>query len=135
MTIRKSRILTLALAAAGIALFQSGPSAAQADLNPPMPNVMLLVDSSGSMERKASDDQFPMCDPTGAQASERSRWIDAMEVLTGSIQNYRCESVDRGSNAFKQEYTLSGPPPYDFQYALPYHRPLSGTCTPGPGVK
>jgi type IV pilus assembly protein PilY1 len=131
------RRLEKSLTAIGLfaaALGLSRQSAAQADVNPPMPNVMLLVDSSGSMEYKSSSAQFPSCNPGGATPSERSRWVELVEVLGGSIQDYRCQAVDRNSQAFKQEYSLSGVPPADLAYINPYHRPLSGNCTPGPGT-
>ena len=120
-------------------------AAAQADVNPQMPNVLLLVDTSGSMEYKTSSNSFPICryDATGVAAgspatSEKSRWIDLVEVLTGSIANYDCQTLDRGSAAFKNEYKIVGSSlansPYDFLYANPYHRPLSNGCAPGPGA-
>jgi type IV pilus assembly protein PilY1 len=128
-----NRSLTTIIALAG-ALAVSRHSAAQADVNPPMPNVMLLVDSSGSMEYKSSSAKFPSCDPTGTTPSERSRWVELVEVLAGSIQDYRCQAIDRNSAAFKNEYSLSGVSPPDLAYINPYHRPLSGDCAPGPGT-
>lgn len=124
----------LALLAAGAVMSAAGVARAQADVNPPLPNVMLLVDTSGSMEYKSSSTSFPTCDPTGSTPSEKSRWIDLLEVLTGSIENYRCDTVNRSSAAFLNEYSLNGTPPPDYHYTLPYHRPMSGDCTPGPGV-
>lgn len=117
-----------------VALTLGLPSAAlaQADVNPPLPNVMLLVDSSGSMEYLSSSTEFPSCNATGT--SERSRWIELVEVLTGSIQNYHCQAIDRRSAAFRTEYSLGTAQPYDYNYNVPYHRPISGTCTPGPGT-
>src|SRR4051812_16090723 len=95
----------------GSMLARATPALAQADVNPQMPNVLLLVDTSGSMEYKTSSNVFPVCRydatgvPTGAPAtSERSRWIDLVEVLTGSITNYNCQTIDRGSAGFKNEY-------------------------------
>jgi len=120
-------------------------SSAQADTNPQMPNVLLLVDTSGSMEYKSSSNTFPACryDSNGLVASppttsEKSRWTDLIEVLTGSIVNYDCQTIDRGSAAFKNEYKVSGSnlganSPYDFLYSNPYHRPMSGGCVAGPG--
>ncbi|MEO8918656.1 MAG: hypothetical protein ABI488_14615, partial [Polyangiaceae bacterium] len=111
-----------------------------------MPNVLLLVDTSGSMEYKTSSNAFPVCryDATGLipsppTASEKSRWTDLVEVLTGSITNYDCQTIDRGSAAFKNEYkiiggTLGTNSPYDFLYSNPYHRPMSSGCVPGPGT-
>ncbi len=128
---RSSQILT-SLAALSAIVAAAPVARAQVDVNPPLPNVMLLVDSSGSMEYKSSDATFPACDPNGNTPSEKSRWLELVEVLTGSIQDYRCETVDRNSTAFKNEYSLAGTLPPDANYSNPYHRPLSGTCTPGP---
>jgi len=64
--------------------------------------------------------------------------VDLVEVLTGSITDYQCQTLDRGSASFKNEYKIVGSTlsnsPYDFLYANPYHRPLSGLCAPGPGT-
>ncbi|HKO47413.1 MAG TPA: hypothetical protein VJV79_06805 [Polyangiaceae bacterium] len=138
-----------ALLGAGLTLclplvFAKQAQAQDADVNPLMPNVLLLVDTSGSMEYKTSSNAFPACKydasgpiPSGPLTSEKSRWIDLVEVLTGSITNYECQRLDRGSAAFKNEYKIAGSSlpnsPYDFLYANPYHRPLSGGCAPGPG--
>src|SRR5262245_34089793 len=130
---KSSQILLGAALVAGL-LSAAGAARAQVDVNPPPPNVMLLVDSSGSMEYKSSSSSFPACDPTGATASEKSRWVELVEVLTGGIENYRCQSLDRTSTAFSNEYSLSGTKPPDWFYDDPYHRPLSGICTPGPGT-
>jgi type IV pilus assembly protein PilY1 len=111
---------------------------AQADVSPPPPNVLLLVDSSGSMDYKTNGNTFPACryngSTTTAATSERSRWIELVEVLTGSINNYECQRLDRNSAAFRNEYALGGNPPYDFLYANPYNRPVSNGCVVGPGT-
>lgn len=118
---------------------------AQADVAPQNPNVLLLVDTSGSMEYKTSSNVFPVCryDANGVVNNppttlEKSRWTDLVEVLTGSINDYQCQTLDRGSASFKNEYKITGSTltnsPYDFLYANPYHRPLSGGCAPGPGT-
>jgi len=103
------------------------------------PNVLLIVDTSGSMEYEAGLETFPTCDPTGAVTSERSRWLDLVEVMSGTINNYRCQSIDRASSTFTSLYRL--PPgasgtlnPADYDYRNPYHRPLSGTCAPIPNT-
>ena len=124
-------LVSLATLALSLSLARS--ATAQVDLNPPLPNVMLLVDSSGSMEYKSSSTTFPACDPTGVTASEKSRWVELIEVLTGSVQNYRCDAVDRSSTAFKTEFATSGINPPDSDYENPYHRPLSTDCAAGPG--
>ena len=56
-------------------LLVSARSFAQAEAQKPAPNVLLLVDSSGSMEFK-TDGTFPTCVPGDSDASEKSRWID-----------------------------------------------------------
>lgn len=97
------------------------------------PNVLLIVDTSGSMEYKTGEASFPVCDPTGGVSSERSRWIEVVEVLTGSIDDYRCDALNRQSGSFASEFELPGGiNPIDSGYRNPYHRPLSGTCTIGP---
>jgi len=137
---RAARLAGIALAAAFFG--HASRARAQADINPQMPNVLLLVDTSGSMEYKTSSNTFPQCryDSSGLIASppaqsEKSRWTDMVEVLTGSIVNYDCQTIDRGSSAFQNEYRVSTSKssPYDFLYSNPYHRAMSGTCVVGPG--
>jgi len=136
-----------ALVAVCSSLLCSGQARAQvdADVSRPMPNVLVLVDTSGSMEYKTSSNAFPACKydatgviPNGPTTSEKSRWVDLVEVLTGTITNYECQTLDRGSASFKNEYKINGSSlpnsPYDFLYANPYHRPLSGGCAAGPGA-
>ncbi|HEY4102400.1 MAG TPA: hypothetical protein VGM44_00850 [Polyangiaceae bacterium] len=132
----------LAVLAACLGYAQRG--AAQADTNPQMPNVLLLVDTSGSMEYKTSSSTFPACRynatglvPNPPMLSEKSRWIDMVEILTGTISNYDCQAIDRGSAAFKSEYQVntSATSPYDFLYSDPYHRPMSSGCVVGPGTQ
>ncbi len=86
------------------------------------------------MEYKTSSNAFPACKydasgviPSGPASSEKSRWIDLVEVLTGSITNYDCQTLDRGSASFKNEYRIAGSTlstsPYDFLYAKPLSPP------------
>ena len=109
------------------------PAAAQVDVNPQMPNVLLLVDNSGSMEYLSSSAAYPNCDADTGEDT-KSRWIELQEVLTGTINDYSCRRVDRKTAEFVQEYSLDGIRPYDHSYQVPYHRPLSGSCTPAPGL-
>jgi type IV pilus assembly protein PilY1 len=99
------------------------------------------VDNSGSMELKSSSDQYPVCDPTTPNtatitANEKSRWIELLETLTGTVQNYACYAEKRDlTTNFKDEFELSPTDlPYDLGYPDPYHRPLSNGCAPGPGI-
>jgi len=144
---RRRGTLLGALAWLSGSLLFSGQARAQvdADVSRPMPNVLVLVDTSGSMEYKTSSNSFPLCKydangpiANGPATSEKSRWIDLVEVLTGTITNYECQTLDRGAASFKNEYKIIGSSlpnsPYDFLYANAYHRPLSGGCAIGPGA-
>src|SRR5260221_4135750 len=88
----------------------SGRALAQGDVAAPPPDVLVLVDTSGSMDYKTNSNSFPACRYSGstttALTSERSRWIELVEVLTGSINDYDCQRLDRNSAAFKTEYAL-----------------------------
>ena len=70
---------------------RASDAAAQADLTPPLPNVMLLIDTSGSMEYMA-DGTAPLLDNTGkCQAplpgkTNMNRWATLVSVLTGSAE-------------------------------------------------
>lgn len=117
-----------------------------AQSNPPKPNVLLLVDTSGSMEWKSSTTGcpnnlpcFPACRPDQpndgvSNPNEKSRWTELLEVMTGSIQKYSCFAEQRSGTLFTQEYQLGSSPPYDRGYENPYHRPLANLCAPAPGV-
>jgi type IV pilus assembly protein PilY1 len=128
----RNQLLLRLLAAGALGALVATPRSAlaQSNVNLPLPNVMLLVDSSGSMEWKPGEDTYPLCDSANDQ---HSRWGELLEVLTGSIQDYHCSTVGRGSSNFRAEYSYAGVNPPDYRYQTPYHRPVSGTCTPGPG--
>jgi type IV pilus assembly protein PilY1 len=132
--IRNGRsILSASLGLLGLTL---ASSALADDLGPPTPNVLLLVDTSGSMEYKTGSTDFPQCNPgSPGDGNEKSRWIELLEVLTGSIpeSKYSCNKVEREGDAWTNEFSLSGVSPYDLGYPNPYHRPLSDGCEPGPG--
>lgn len=131
---RQSSRILLGSALTAAAVFAAPRVLAQVDVNPPPPNVMLLVDTSGSMEYKSSSAAFPTCDPTQDNVSEKSRWIELVEVMTGSIEDYRCEAIDRNGAGFDTEYNLAGSDPPDRYYSNPYHRPMHKKCAPGPGT-
>jgi type IV pilus assembly protein PilY1 len=122
------------VALACLVLSAARRASAQTDENPPLPNMLLLVDTSGSMEQQANGSNVTCNPATPAGVNHKSRWVTLVEVLTGTIDNYSCQELDRLSTAFSSEYALaSGQPPYDSRYPIPYHRPLSGGCAPAPG--
>jgi uncharacterized protein YegL len=84
------------------------------------PLVMLLVDTSGSMERKVSC----MCTTPGCAeclpdcaSKERNRWISLLEALTGTYQDYACTEIER---------TVENGATYDVGYPLPHYAPQGG---------
>lgn len=98
----------------------SATAAAQATTDPDIRNirpvVMLLVDTSGSMERRSggSDAPLPICSGSTAGTNQRNRWHQTVEALTGtwSDTSYYCRTVSRS--------TLPTASP-DYNYYLPYH--------------
>lgn len=108
----------------------------------PLPNVMLLVDTSGSMERM-NDNTLPSANAANkcvpGSPSNPNRWGVLVQALTGNLQPYfSCGEMDRGAtSALANEYRIGTSKPYDVGYSLPYHRPLSGgtaatACAIGP---
>ncbi len=105
------------------------------DAFPPLPNVLLLVDTSGSMEYDVGGNLPGPGTCTGVVGdSYKSRWISLIEVLTGNISNYGCFAHDREDGDFINEFDLAGVSPYDQGYFLPYHRALSNGCMFTPGA-
>lgn len=126
------------LTAAGITLGASS-AFAQTDVKLQLPNAILLVDSSASMEFKAlqgagDGDAPPLCTPDSSDplANESSKWIDLIEVLTGTVVDRRCQSIDRSSPEFLNEYSLGAVTPPDYGFKDNFNRVLSGTCAPAP---
>ncbi|MBW2529168.1 MAG: hypothetical protein JRI23_33640 [Deltaproteobacteria bacterium] len=120
------------------AVFGVRPAAAQIDVDPPLPNVLLLLDSSGSMERKL-DGTFltaAECGPDNTN-SVLNRWGTLATVLTGTVQDRRCYAQPRDdASIFTDEFGISGQDPHDTGYKIPYHRMVSGTdrCVVGAGT-
>lgn len=106
-------LLSLALGAPAVA--QTGPL----DARSVRPAVMLLVDTSGSMERVPDDGTNPACSdcvPTCANdpvldATHKTRWAMTVEALTGTIQDYRCVTENRATYPSTE---------YDYGYYLPH---------------
>ena len=120
-------------------------SAQQIDTNPPLPNVLLLVDNSGSMERMI-DGNTPETDAnplncvdngpnraatcaawTGTPAPappRRTAGASSRRRSTGSLPNgYNCVAMARTSGStFGTEYQINGQSAYDASYYMPYHR-------------
>jgi type IV pilus assembly protein PilY1 len=122
------------------ALAFASPAAAQADLTLPLPNVLLLIDTSGSMEYMP-DGTAPLldaqlkCQPPAPGKSNLNRWATLVSVLTGTVENYSCYAQPRTTgSSFQTEYTFNSELPYDLDYHLPFHRILSNDCTPAPGT-
>jgi len=146
---RRTSLLGATLALVGAAVTTMAPSRAEAQGRSPIqgapPNVLLLLDTSGSMERMPNG-SLPVCTP-GVAGQEPNRWGSVMQSLTGSVQPYwSCGKIHRddapvGPNemnraAFNNAYWDSGllgpltpQAKYDDGYALPHHRPVSGSTS------
>lgn len=154
---RSARALVLPLVIAAAVFVSPERARAQASgvTQQALPNVMLLVDTSGSMERMF-DGSLPSAVATttttvgnaclaGSQ-SNPNRWGSLVQALTGNMQPYySCDAISRSGTAFLNEFSILTKPPLDKDYALPYHRPLTGgtsatacalapTKLPGSGV-
>src|SRR5579872_6247869 len=124
--------------------------AQQLDLNPPRPNVLFLVDNSGSMERMIDgslpeDNASSTCDVTctgttcnfaSGNAPSPNRWNILLNTLVGSGTNgFHCIAMPRDSGTtFAQEYQINGAPTYDTGYYLNYHRPIAKDTSSGSAV-
>jgi type IV pilus assembly protein PilY1 len=150
MSLRRRTTIRLLLASAPAALLlcathDDAHAQSAGTTNVPLPNVMLLIDTSGSMERMPdssmpSEDRVPGSSPaatiatapfnhcTPGQESNPNRWGMLVQALTGNMQPfYSCAEMSRKLNtAFHHEYKINDIAPYDTGYLLPYHRPLTG---------
>lgn len=123
-----------ALAAAGLTvLCTPAPALAQVDVRMIRPNVLLLLDTSGSMEWRNNvpnsscigadggpcnrcSNGASICAPSCPADERRNRWTTAIEVLTGTIENFSCVERTRNDPLIYD---------YDLNYPIPYHEPLS----------
>jgi type IV pilus assembly protein PilY1 len=129
--------------ALGVLGFVARDAAAQTvDVNPPLPNTLILLDNSGSMEKMIDgtdpESSNATCSP-GVQTAP-NRWGAAVQALTGDIAPYySCYAMPRTRNSeFDLEYRINGKVPYDIDYFLKFHRPASGSsaataCLVAPG--
>jgi type IV pilus assembly protein PilY1 len=130
--------LRVATGLASVACVLAAPGVARAqaiDVSRPMPNVMILLDTSGSME-KMTTGKDPVC-----TNGDKNRWGAAVESLTGTIADstgaakYGCYEMSRATGTtFATEYKHNGKGPYDLDYYQPFHRPASETCVYAPGA-
>jgi type IV pilus assembly protein PilY1 len=106
---------------AGAVVSVPGPASAQSDpdVRNIRPTVMLLVDTSGSMERlpgcacatPACNECMPMC--TSAPSSdERNRWATIVEAMTGGYNEFSCDRQNRHTSTFSGQY--------DYGYYIPH---------------
>lgn len=108
-----------AMAAWGLASVASAQSGSAIDVRRPKPVVMLLVDTSGSMERMpgpataSTADDFPVCTGTASDVTQKNRWAVTLEALTGTFQNFTCRKETRSEAKYKKKY--------DFDYYLPHY--------------
>lgn len=95
MGTKKHHLLVIvALSLVGIAIAPT----ARAQMQNARPFVMILLDTSGSMEWRAASfddggERLPTC--SGGPLDQRSRWIITQEVLTGTFESYSCEYEER----------------------------------------
>ena len=126
------------------------------------PDVLLLVDTSGSMAYTSVRDPsnparyaLPKCaawpgttnvdfsatDLSGT-ATPPDRWAMLVKVLTGTVHGMQCSSQTRSTVDFKNEFKLggttygTGSDPADADYYLPFNRIVASSgataCTPAP---
>lgn len=128
-----------AAAAGAVLALVSCPSTVRAQAGvaqKPLPNVLLLVDNSGSMERML-DGTLPkdnIAPPTGTTnvcvpgtPSNPNRWGILIQAMTGNLQPYSCAEMSRAKFApLTNEYRIGTNYPYDTDYFLPHHRPVTG---------
>ena len=144
-----ARRFVAASAAAALVLAGGSAHAQQIDINPPLPNVLLLIDNSGSMERMI-DGTLPEgaaqnscnCDAVSGACNWNAqpppnRWGVMVQSLTGSFQNgYNCAAMPRTpGSVFASEYQIAGVSPYDINYYIPYHRPIAEDTVTNPLTK
>lgn len=104
--------------------------AADPDIRSIRPTVMLLVDSSLSMEYLpsyvpsgasrgcATAGACPVC--TGGAGDQRNRWTTTLEALTGTFSPFTCT---RQGDATGYRTTAMFAGQYDYRAQVPYHQP------------
>lgn len=105
-----TRQLVVALTGAAVFLLATTGFAS----NPALPEVMLVVDTSQSMQYKVGADVAPDCSLT---TPEKSRWISVREMLAGTFAAYTCKA--------------EALPVHPDQLVPPVQKVGSPTCIPG----
>jgi type IV pilus assembly protein PilY1 len=99
-----------------------GTAAAQdPDMREIFPYVMLVIDTSGSMEQLPAcpcktpgcAECLPICDDVDPE-KRKNRWAVTLEALTGEFNNFACKQLPRIATAGAT---------YDAGYFMPYHQP------------
>src|SRR5689334_976655 len=144
---RRIQNLHLLIGGAALAFVARDARAQQTDVNPPLPNALILLDTSGSMEKMidgtdpgaqtgqgfgqactfkydANNNIIQVGNP--AVGSAPNRWGVALQALTGDVfPHYTCVERPRDKNkAFDLEYRINGFSAYDVDYDLPFRQPL-----------
>lgn len=128
---RRPKLYPIVALLSGVAASAS-PATAKAqglaDVRAIKPLMMLLVDTSGSMERlpdtATSSDQMPSCTNTIDDAAQKSRWAVTLEALTGTFSDFRCVKTSRTvyTGAYDENYFL---PHFDFTSNELYRNQIS----------
>lgn len=109
-------------AASGSGQSSGAPSSGDASpLDDSTPLVMLLFDTSGSLERMADCTcETPGCEEClpNCMHGDRNRFANMLEVLSGTFDDFSCETIPRNgpSDVFSED-------DYDLGYYLPYNKP------------
>ena len=120
--------ISASFAALAALCWASGAAAEEPDMRNYPPFVMIVADTSGSMERLPTctcttlgcTECLPDCtltnDPVTGEApsGKKNRWAVVLEALTGKFINFQCLPLTR---------TAANGMTYDTDYAIPYNRP------------
>jgi type IV pilus assembly protein PilY1 len=150
----RGRYLLAASLGLAAALAPARARAQAVDVYKPNPNVLILLDTAGSMEYmmdgttvESSPTSKCPTTVTSTTTTTANRWGVEVQALTGNFSTYTCMDMSRASNsAFETEfgYWNGSPPapwgagtgtdptkvsggtyPYDLNYYIDFHRPVS----------
>lgn len=89
-------LLCAALPLSAAALLLARPARAA---DGPLPEVLLVVDNSASMQYRLFADQPPTCTNLSGGGDKRSRWTAVREMISGTFLDYRCQTEALGPTA------------------------------------